>query len=98
MPIRKKTFQQSEDIGSVFIGKIIEDELRRQGHTVTWLSRQINCDRRNVYHIFSRNCIDTELLLRLCKVLDTDFFAYYSQILHNSDDVEKFNPPVLKGK
>jgi len=64
------------------IGKIIEKELRRQERTVTWLSRQLNCARRNVYDIFSRSYIDTELLFRISIVLDTDFFKYYSEALN----------------
>lgn len=62
----------------IFIGKIIEEELRRQERTVTWLSRKINCDRRNIYDIFSRTSIDTDLLYRLSIALHKDFFAYFS--------------------
>lgn len=62
----------------VNIGKIIEAELRRQERTVTWLSRKIHCDRRNVYDIFSRTSIDTDLLYKLSIALNTDFFTYFS--------------------
>lgn len=62
----------------IFIGKIIEDELRRQEQTVIWLSNKIHCNRRNIYDIFSRASIDTELLYRLSIVLHKDFFAYFS--------------------
>ncbi len=67
----------------VFIGKIIEMELRRQERTVTWLSRKIHCDRRNAYNIFSRTSIDTELLYKLSIALNTDFFAYFSASLQH---------------
>ncbi|MDE5874293.1 MAG: hypothetical protein K2H15_01500, partial [Muribaculaceae bacterium] len=70
----------------VFIGKIIEDELHRQERTVTWLSRKIHCDRRNVYDIFSRTCIDTGLLYKISLVLNCDFFKYFSQSLQSSDN------------
>lgn len=60
------------------IGKIIEEELRRQERTVTWLSRKIHCDRRNIYDIFSRSFIDTGLLWRISKALNTNFFEYYT--------------------
>ncbi|MDE5849239.1 MAG: XRE family transcriptional regulator [Muribaculaceae bacterium] len=69
----------------IFIGKIIEEELRRQKRTVTWLSRKIHCDRRNIYDIFSRSSIDTGLLYRLSTALCTDFFAYYSTNLQTHD-------------
>ena len=73
--------KHSSENEPVFIGKIIENELRRQERSVTWLSRKINCARRNIYDIFSRPCIDTELLFRLSVALHTDFFKYYSESL-----------------
>jgi len=69
----------------VVIGRIIEAELRRQERTVTWLSRKIHCDRRNVYDIFSRSFIDTDLLYRISVALKTDFFKYYSEALSSVD-------------
>ena len=77
----------------VQIGKIIEDELRRQERTVTWLSRKINCDRRNIYNIFSRGCIDTDLLYRLSVALNTDFFKYFSASLQSSENKDFTTPP-----
>lgn len=43
--------------------------------TVTWFARQLNCDRRNIYSIFARQSIDTELLMRISKILGYNFFA-----------------------
>lgn len=65
----------------ISIGRIIEAELRRQERTVTWLSRKINCDRRNIYDIFKRDSIDTLLLFRLSEVLQVDFFEIFSRAL-----------------
>lgn len=42
--------------------------------TVTWFALQLNCDRRNIYNIFVRQSIDTELLLRISKILQYNFF------------------------
>lgn len=77
----------------IFIGKIIEEELRSQERTVTWLSRKIHCDRRNIYDIFSRTSIDTDLLYRLSLALHKDFFAYFSTNLQLIDH-QSFTPPV----
>jgi len=63
------------------IGRVIEAELHRQGRSVTWLSRMIHCDRRNMYDIFSRSSIDTGLLFRISLALGTDFFKHYSDAL-----------------
>lgn len=65
----------------VNIGRIIEDELRRQQRSVTWLSRKIHCDRRNIYDIFSREYIDTSLLWRISLALGRDFFVEYSRAM-----------------
>lgn len=75
-----------EDVSSlrnepIYIGKLIEEELRRQERSVSWFSRKINCNRRNVYDIFSRAFIDTGLLYRISLILNKDFFRYYSQAL-----------------
>lgn len=66
---------------TLFIGKLIEEELRRQERSVTWLSRKIHCDRRNVYDIFKRADIDTSLLYRISQALHVDFFECYSRQL-----------------
>ena len=47
--------------------------------TVTWLARELNCDRTNIYKIFSRSTLDTDLLIRLSRVLHYDFFEEISR-------------------
>ena len=58
------------------IGKKIKEVLDSQpkDHTITWLARQIPCDRRNIYHIFTRPTIDTALLARISEILNHNFF------------------------
>lgn len=63
---------------NIHIGQLIQSELRRQGRGVTWFATQICCERTNVYTIFKRKSIDTELLLRISQVLNHDFFRYYT--------------------
>lgn len=77
------------------IGQLIKQELARQGRTVTWLARQVNCDRRNIYHVFSRAYIDTALLFRISIALRTDFFAYYSQELQRAES-QQITPPYSR--
>lgn len=61
------------------IGDYIQNELKRQERSVSWFARKLNCNRQNVYNIFKRTTIDTELLLRISLILRKDFFLYYSQ-------------------
>lgn len=46
--------------------------------TVAWFARQLNCDRRNIYNIFARQSIDTELLERISIILKHNFFADFA--------------------
>lgn len=46
--------------------------------TVDWFANELNCQRANVYNIFRRQTVDTELLWRISKILHHDFFADYS--------------------
>ena len=68
--------KENASITNIQIGKLIQEELRAQNKSVSWLSEQLNCDRRNVYDIFSRTYIDTGLLYRISLVLQKDFFEY----------------------
>lgn len=69
------------EIFMIHIGKLIENELRRQERSVTWFAKKLCCERTNVYSIFRRESIDTELLLRISQVLKCNFFVYYTQNL-----------------
>lgn len=61
------------------IGKVIQEVLKRDGHSVQWFSIQICCTRTHVYKIFNRHSIDTEMLMRISKALNHDFFRDYSK-------------------
>lgn len=60
------------------IGKLIELEMQRQGRSVSWLASKLFYERTNIYSIFKRESIDTQLLLRISKLLNHNFFKYYS--------------------
>lgn len=65
----------------VHIGSIIKEELLRQGRTASWLARALYCDRSNVYKLFKKRSLDSDLLLRISEALRTDFFRCYSASL-----------------
>ena len=60
------------------IGHLIKLELARQERTVAWLARKLHCSRQNVYHLFESQWINTEMLSRLCDIMDCNFFKAYS--------------------
>ena len=61
------------------IGQKIKEVLEQRHKPVTWLAREIDCERTNVYNIFSRKDISTGLLLKIGTILEHDFFKELSE-------------------
>lgn len=61
------------------IGERIKEVLDQRRRPVTWLAREINCERTNVYNIFSRRDISTGLLQKISIILEHDFFKELSE-------------------
>jgi DNA-binding Xre family transcriptional regulator len=61
------------------IGKLIKAALVEQGRSITWLAKQLGCSRQNAYKILNRKWIYTDLLLKICDILDYDFFKCFSE-------------------
>lgn len=60
------------------IGHLIQEQLRKDQHSVGWLSRQIPCTRNHVYKIFNKPSLDGDLLLRISIAMNFNFFQYYT--------------------
>ena len=86
---RHNSLKGCRDMERIHIGKAIRAELQRQERGVSWLARHLACDRSNVYRIFRKKSLDTELLSRICTILQHDFFADLS----SSIDELSPNPP-----
>lgn len=65
----------------IHIGMMVKQELRRQGRSNRWFAEQLNVNLRTVNKIFDKQYIDTLQLFRICKILDVDFFKFYSENL-----------------
>lgn len=76
------------------IGTEIRRKLEERHHTVVWLAEKLSYTRANIYKIFDKGSIDTELLLRISEVLDFDFFALYSEAIHGRNG--EITPPENK--
>lgn len=87
---------------AIHIGKKIKEELYRQNFSVTNFAKRINKTRNVVYNIFGRESMDTDLLNKIGKVLNCDFFSVYSaQKEYSGDTIKSFNlrePEVYYGK
>ncbi|MBR5354326.1 MAG: helix-turn-helix transcriptional regulator [Bacteroidales bacterium] len=71
----------------IHIGRLIRDELRRQGHTNEWLAGQIHVTPRTVQRIFNKPSLDTQLLFNISKALHTNLFTHYTTKLPTTTDI-----------
>lgn len=63
------------------IGQLIRQQVDEQGKTVVWFARQLSYSRTNVYKIYDKASIDTDVLIRISNILHYDFFKLYSEEL-----------------
>ncbi|HVW97543.1 MAG TPA: hypothetical protein VHA56_16335 [Mucilaginibacter sp.] len=66
---------------ALHIGKEIERKFQESGFKIGYFAEQINTGERNVYSIFSRKDISADMLARISKTLDFNFFRLYEQNL-----------------
>ncbi len=71
------------------IGKLIQEELKNQERSVSWFARKLFCDRSNVYRLFQKESIDTDLLMRISVLLNRDFFSELSENTKNKMSSQK---------
>lgn len=75
---------------NIHVGQEIRRRLDEKGHTVVWLSEALACSRTNVYKIFEKTHIDTDLLARISTILDFDFFSLLSAQFCKENDEKRF--------
>lgn len=63
------------------IGHLIQAQLIADKRSVGWLAREIGCTRNNVYKLFNKASLDSELILRISKAMQFNFFRYYTSEL-----------------
>lgn len=61
------------------IGILIKEELERQERSISWFARKLSCDCSNVYRLFQKESVDTNLLARISMLLGRDFFSDLSE-------------------
>jgi transcriptional regulator with XRE-family HTH domain len=65
---------------SIHIGQLIKEKVTEKRLSQEALGKMINTTKQNVGNIYKRRSIDTQLLLKLCAVLEYDFFeAFYTE-------------------
>lgn len=71
---------------AIHIGRLIKQKVEERQKTVVWLARELSYSRTNVYKIYDKSSIDTEVLLRISAVLEFDFFHEYTRELSKKID------------
>ncbi len=69
----------------IHVGRLIEQKLHDQGRTVTWFAARLCCTRPNIYKIFNKESIDTNLLWRISRILEYDFFGELSKAIQGDE-------------
>ncbi|MDR1950944.1 MAG: hypothetical protein LBP96_01795 [Bacteroidales bacterium] len=65
----------------VHIGSLIRKQLKDEGRTLTWLSKQVHCDSSNLCKLLTHDSIHTDTLFRISAALRTDYFKCFSKHL-----------------
>ncbi|MBO4582289.1 MAG: XRE family transcriptional regulator [Bacteroidales bacterium] len=76
----------------IFIGHLIRNELRRQGHTNAWLAERIGLTPRALQKIYNKHSLDTQQLLLISRALHHDFFRHYSLQVNEKQEQPEDNP------
>ena len=66
---------------NIHIGRLIREELRRQGHTNEWFMERLGVSERTLQRLFHKSSLNTDQLFRISCILGTDFFQHYSEAL-----------------
>ena len=69
------------------IGILIKEELEKQERSITWFARKLSCDRSNIYRLFQKESIDTNLLVRISILLGNDFFSVLSDYVKEKEQL-----------
>jgi len=72
-----------QETQKIHIGKLIRKQLRSNGQSVVWLTKQLECDRSKVYRIFNSPIIYSSDLWKISAILKHDFFLDVSSCFSN---------------
>ncbi len=64
------------------MGHIIKAVFDEQGRTVKWFATKMHCNRTNVYKMFEKPHLNSEIIARASQVLEHDFFLDISKVMN----------------
>jgi plasmid maintenance system antidote protein VapI len=63
----------------IHIGNLIKERLKEEHKTVVWLAQELGCHRTNVYNIFDKCSLDTNIIRRISIIMQYNFFDYLQE-------------------
>ena len=67
-------------VNNINIGELVYNKVLERGLTKAQFAKNLGIARQNVEKtIFSKHGLDTDLLCRICEVLDYNFFEFFTQ-------------------
>lgn len=78
----------------IHIGEKIQQRAKELRIGPTELAEKVNTSKQNIYSIFKRKSLDTQLLKQISKALDYDFFQYFV----DTESMVWMEDPVPYGK
>ncbi|MCK4661867.1 MAG: helix-turn-helix transcriptional regulator [Bacteroidales bacterium] len=77
------------------MGIIIKQRVDELGISKAEFARRINTTSQNIYGIFKRKSIDTNLLIKISQVLNHNFFQYFtSSVIKVKEEKEMLNSNI----
>ena len=73
---------------TIHIGQLVRQEVHDRGIRVSWFAEQLHCHRNNIYKIYEKPWIDTQMLLQISLILHHDFFNDLSNYYQQTQKVE----------
>jgi hypothetical protein len=81
LKIHKTQINANMDLKKINIGSMIKARVANNELGINRICKFLNCTEEEVFKMYHSATLDTDILLRWCKLLEYDFFRLYSQHL-----------------
>lgn len=68
------------------MGNLIRQRMKEKQISVVLMAKYLSCSRNNVYKLLNKYSMDTEVLAKISRLLDFDFFALYSREIQSKNE------------
>jgi predicted transcriptional regulator len=83
---RKKRDIEEENV--VHIGEEIKKVLEKKGIKIVWVAEKLDYSPNSFYKILRKSSIDIELLCRISRTVNFDFYLHYIELMEKNEKNE----------